>query len=288
MKAAIKLRKIVTKTTWVSRPIVWSTHRALNKNEGVWKSSRAGPLDWNEQLNGEFVDMIKKEWSQTIHVNMPTVVLQYVKEAEKCLANFADNLMSAALGISPSLREAFEYLGDSILRNVRRLQVRADSIFADFEAVAKDAWRLVKPICVDAWMPIYHICGAEKCRGHYARNKATHKIHVDGLGGRLMYRECGRKLEATLRRMCAYLHSQFEEKYPEVMEGFVNEMAATLDQHTMGGDRRSIRQKNSVTKAKLQGILPMKIEALYKEWQADLSNELKEDKKPEQDIFDST
>lgn len=288
-KAATKLRKIVTKTTWVSRPIVWSTHRALNKNEGVWKHSRAGLLDWNEQLNGEFVDMIKKEWSQIIHVSMPTVVLEYVKEAEKRLTDFADNLMSAALDILPSLREAFEYLRDSILRNVRRLQVRADSIFADFDAAAKDAWRLVKPTCVDAWMPIYHICGAEQGRGHYACKKATHKTHVEGLGGRLMYRECGRKLNATIRRMCADIHNQFEEKYTEIMEGFMTEMTATLDQHIMCGDRRSNRQKTSLTKVKLQGILPMKIEALYKEWQIDLSNEPKEEKKkPEPGIFDST
>lgn len=49
-QATTKLRKRVTRTTWVSKPIIWCTHRALNKNNGVWQSSHAGWLDWNEEM----------------------------------------------------------------------------------------------------------------------------------------------------------------------------------------------------------------------------------------------
>ncbi|KAF7909854.1 uncharacterized protein EAF01_003572 [Botrytis porri] len=264
-KAAAKLRKRVTKTVWVSRPIIWSTHRALNKNHGVWKSSHAGLFDWNEEIHGEFVDIIKKGWAQTFHVNIPTVVSEYIQEVEKRLADYADNLLSAALGISPSLREAFEYLHDSVLRN-----------------------RLVKPICEEAWMAVYEKCGAEKGKGLYARNKATHKKHLNGLGGIAMYKACCDQLETALRSMCGDLHNQFEENYKEIMQEFKDEMTATLDQHTMGGDRRSNRQRTSLTKVKLQKLLPSRIEALYKDWQAEPSDEPKEDKmKPNDAKLDS-
>lgn len=205
--------------------------------------------------------------------------------------------MSAALGISPLLREAFEYLSDSILRMARRLEMRAATILADFDTAAKDAWRLVKPLCEETWMPIYNICGNEKGeffidglwmkqqllniragQGHYARNKNTHKIHVHGPGGKPMYKACCDKLESALRRMCTDLHNQFEEKYKEIMQEFKNEMVATLDQHTMGGDRRSHRTRTSLTKVKLQAILPTKIDDLYKAWQTEPVNEPKEDK----------
>ncbi|TGO63417.1 hypothetical protein BCON_0013g00630 [Botryotinia convoluta] len=287
-QAAAKLRKRVTKTVRVSKPIIWSTHRALNKSYGIWESSHAGLFDWNEEIHGEFVDIIKKKWAQTFHVNIPTVVSQYIQEVEKRLTDYADNLMSTALGISPSLRKAFEYLHDSALRNVRRLKTRADAVFANFDTAAKDAWRLVKPICEEAWMPIYEKCGAEKGKGLYARNKATHKKHLNGPGGKAMYEACCNELETALRRMCGDLHSQFEEKYREIMQEFKDEMTATLDQHTMGGDRRSDRQKTSLTKVKLQKILPSMIEALYKDWQAEPSDKPKEDKtKPNDANLDS-
>ncbi|TGO13280.1 hypothetical protein BTUL_0073g00480 [Botrytis tulipae] len=287
-QAATKLRKRVTKTVWVSNPIVWSTHRALNKNLGVWKSSHAGLFDWNEEINGEFVDIIKKEWAQTFQVNIPTLILQYVQEVEKRLTDYAENLMSAALGISPSLREAFEYLHDNVLRNVRRLRMRADAVFANFDSAAKDAWRLVKPICEEAWIPIYEKCGAEKGKGLYCRNKLIHQKHLNGPGGTAMYKACCKELETALRRMCGDLHNQFEEKYKEIMKEFKDEMTATLDQHTMGGDRRSNRQRTSLTKVKLQKILPSMVEALYKDWQAEPSDEPKDDKaKPDDAKLDS-
>jgi hypothetical protein len=35
---------------WSQLPMLWNTHRAINKNGGIWKSSKGINYNWNEEL----------------------------------------------------------------------------------------------------------------------------------------------------------------------------------------------------------------------------------------------
>lgn len=35
---------------WTQKPVIWSTHRATNRSNGEWTSSRGIDYDWNEDL----------------------------------------------------------------------------------------------------------------------------------------------------------------------------------------------------------------------------------------------
>lgn len=47
-KAATEAERVVK--GWTQRPVVWATHRAVNKHRGEWKSSLGHEYKWNDDL----------------------------------------------------------------------------------------------------------------------------------------------------------------------------------------------------------------------------------------------
>lgn len=48
VKAAAEAEKIVR--SWAQRPVAWATHRAINRNNGDWRSYKGVVYAWNDDL----------------------------------------------------------------------------------------------------------------------------------------------------------------------------------------------------------------------------------------------
>lgn len=163
-KNAYKEQKKLVLQEWIQKPIAWNTHRAINRRMGVWISVRANKdFDWNEQLyvdlsllcaplltitrNNAFLKHLLVLWHETLHKNLPALRKPYDERVDTIIAGFTDLALSAADEISPSIRDSFENIKDSILTHRHRLKQTAGAIFDGIDVSAKDIWRIVKTEC---------------------------------------------------------------------------------------------------------------------------------------------
>lgn len=163
VRKAYKEQKQLVLREWIQKPIAWNTHRAINKRMGVWISTRASKdFDWNEQLyvdfllcvplltirrNNAFLKHLLILWNETLHKKLPALRKPYDECVDTLIAEFTDLALSAADDISPSIRDSFENVKDSILAHRHRLKQTAGVVFDGFDVSAKDIWRIVKTEC---------------------------------------------------------------------------------------------------------------------------------------------
>ncbi|TEY48783.1 hypothetical protein BOTCAL_0292g00050 [Botryotinia calthae] len=255
---------------WIQKPIAWNTHRAINRRMGVWISARANKdFDWNEQLNNAFLKHLLVLWHETLHKNLPALRKPYDERVDTIIAEFTDLTMSAADEISPSIRDGFENIKDSVLTHRRRLKQAAGVIFNSIDVSAKDIWRIVKTECEETWEDIFRECGDRKGTGTYERNKEAHKAHLKGDGGLAMYHSASVEMQEAFQEACQKLPGQFEESFDDSLRVIKQEFIDVLEQHTVSGTRHNGRRVNSKFKINLRAALEPHFKKLHKAWEAE-------------------
>ncbi|KAF7899573.1 hypothetical protein EAF00_003909 [Botryotinia globosa] len=270
VREAYKEQKQLVLREWIQRPIAWNTHRAINKRMGVWISVRASKdFDWNEQLNNAFLKHLLVLWNETLHKKLPALRKPYDERVDTLIAEFTDLTLSAADDISPSIRDSFENVKDSILAHRRRLKQTAGVVFDGFDVSAKDIWRIVKTECEETWKEIYRECGDRKGTGTYKHNKKAHKTHLKGDGGLTMYHSASVKMQEAFQEACRELPEKFEGSFDDSLRVIKQEFIDVLEQHTASGTRHNARRVNSKFKVNLRAALEPHFQQLYKAWEAE-------------------
>jgi gas vesicle protein len=105
-------------------------------------------------------------------------------------------------------------------------------------------------------------------RGHYARNKATHKRQMES-EGRAMHHEATRAIKAAVDKLLDDLPSKFTTAYSSVLEQIREEIKLFFEQNSSNGQRKlrnGTRRLPSKAKERLQKALSIDINTLANDW----------------------
>ncbi|CZS91694.1 uncharacterized protein RAG0_02208 [Rhynchosporium agropyri] len=225
--AAQQAKGIVT--NWALVP--WNTHRATNKRHGVWQSGTVS-YDWNDELAGNYLELLMVSWTKTIHNKINELQRSYDRHVEATISEFSDVLLASAQEFDPTVDEAIHLLKENVLRLSTVLQNSGADVFAEIITASKNAHRLVQPGVISAWEDVYTQCGDETGTGTWVRNRQAHQNHVKGAGGLPMYKSCGFAIKAELKSACDDMFEKFETNYNDAVGLVKEDLRVMLERHT--------------------------------------------------------
>ncbi|KAF7865405.1 hypothetical protein EAF04_006381 [Stromatinia cepivora] len=256
-------KKLVT-AMWI-QGMRWNTFRATNKRLGVWLPRGAETaIDWNEDMNKEFLDLLLPFWEDTLHKKLPALQKPYDDKIKFLIADFVELALGAADDISSTIRDSFENIKDDILGHRRRLKQGADSVFDDIHVASKEIWRLVKLECEETWEEVYEKCGDESGPDMFKRSKKAHKVHVLGDGGLVMYNNASAKMQEAFEKAFKEVSDNLRNNFTESLDAIKKEFIDVLEHHTAAGTRHNSRRVPSKLKINLRNALEPHFKQLYK------------------------
>ncbi|KAL2062154.1 hypothetical protein VTL71DRAFT_6420 [Oculimacula yallundae] len=272
-------------TDWTLVP--WNTHRATNKRHGVWQS---GPdvYNWNDELAGNYLDLLVKSWTQTIHQKITELEKSYQQKVEIVINEFAERLLDPANNFDPAINEAIHLLKENVLRLGTILKNSGADVFAGVIEASKNAHRLVEPEVLSSWEDVYEMCGAEKGTGVWKRIRQAHQDHVKTKGGAPMYRRCGLAIKAELTAAFDELPDAFEENYQAAADLVKEDLRIMLERYTLdpSSSADNLDQSVEADKIRLQEAFAPVFAELEKAWGIEPIPEVVEDDDvpPEEDL----
>jgi hypothetical protein len=102
-------------------------------------------------------------------------------------------------------------------------------------------------------------------KGHYARNKATHKQRMKS-EGKAMHHHATGAIKAAVDKLLDSLMSRFATAYDLVLKQIREEIKSFFDLNSSNGTRNSTRRVVSIAKVHLQKDLSADINTLAHDW----------------------
>ncbi|KAH9214053.1 hypothetical protein DL95DRAFT_504805 [Leptodontidium sp. 2 PMI_412] len=277
--------------SWAQKPMHWGTHRALNRERGTWTTHSGIVINWNDELAGNYLNLLVKDWTLTLHNKVPAHQSIYDSAIDKVIQKFTKTVVGSVEEMCPDLQEALYQWLESSLRSIVPIHKTSQAIFSDIipEAI-RESHRLVEPKIKDCWQPVYDLCGAETGPGHYKRNQLAHVTHVQKIG-RGMYRKSSATIKTAFKKLWDNLPEEFQKGTNpaslQIQDEFF-EMLENYTAHSDGGDSYALEASSS--KAQLQDRVRNLFRSLKTVWSqvveiVDIEEEYEsqEDEEPEID-----
>jgi len=216
-----------------------------------------------------------KDWTKTFHSHLPELLKKYEAQADKAIADFVERLMTCAHDIHPTIQEALQSFRENILSIRAVLKISAANIFEEINQAAKEAHRSVKDEVLKSWTATYLQCGAARGKKLYERNRKTHKLHVNGEGGKPMYERAGAGIQATLNKVLNQLQGKFDASYYNAVAQLREDLRVMLERHSVNSVQNGTHQA-VLAKERLHKALSPLSEALENAWGLELEPEKEE------------
>ncbi|TVY41981.1 Nuclear GTPase SLIP-GC [Lachnellula occidentalis] len=267
---------------WAQKPIHWSTHRALNRNKGEWRTHSGRQIDWNDDLAGSYLEPLITQWTQVIHDGIPDVRCNYDSNIAKLIEKFVKSITTSTLTVCPELAEAAEQWKGSMLRIPIQIRKHSYAVFNDkVQDVAREAHRAVKPKIRDGWTPVYVKCGNEYGTGHFKRNQLAHVVHAQK-NARKMYKKGSQAIKAAFEKLFKSLPSEFGEGTTPSSAQVKDEFQTMVTNHTRSEETSETKQ--CAAKIRLQQDIQASFAKLKVDWAKKIelpADEEEVDPKPE-------
>ncbi|TVY88490.1 Nuclear GTPase SLIP-GC [Lachnellula willkommii] len=267
---------------WAQKPTHWSTHKALNRNKGEWKTYKGKKIDWNDDLAGSYLESLITQWTHVIHNGLPEVRIDYDSNISKLIEEFVESIATSTLAVCPELAEAVKQWKESILRIPIQIRKHSFTVFNEnVQDVTREAHRAVKPKIRDCWAPVYVKCGNEYGPGHFKRNQLAHNNHAQKKS-RKMYKEGSQAIKAAFQKLWKSLPSKFSKGTILSSAQVKDEFQAMVANHTQSEETSETKQ--CAAKIRLQQDIQASFAKVKADWakQIELPTDEEEvDSKPE-------
>lgn len=187
-------------------------------------------------------------------------------QADLSIGEFVDSITLSAKDVHETVHEALQSLSGNLLSVKIILKNSASDIFAGINQAAKAAHRRVKPQVLLSWESTYAKCGATKGTDVFKTNKETHKKHVNGDGGLLMYKQAGLAMKETLSTELDKLEDKFHASFQAAVARIREDLKVMLDRHSLSTAKTRSPEAETLAKEKLQKALKPHFDALSKAW----------------------
>ncbi|EKD14365.1 uncharacterized protein L3040_008278 [Drepanopeziza brunnea f. sp. 'multigermtubi'] len=241
-----------TVKSWAQRPMHWSTHRACNRGQGIWKTVKGIEHNWIDKLAGIYLQPLTKDWDRTLHTKLPAQRTFYDDKISLLIQSFIVNVSTSVGKILPSLGDAVQQWKESSARSMVTIQKISRVIFdEDIQKVTRDSHRLVQPEIQRLWKPTFDKCGENSGPGHFKRNQQRHVLFVQK-NGRLMYEQSSRAIKNSFEKLWEGLPANFDEGTGRANLQIQEEFKEMLANYTLHGDKESAKSVEASSKAHLQ------------------------------------
>ncbi|TVY80439.1 Nuclear GTPase SLIP-GC [Lachnellula suecica] len=261
--AAAEVERIVK--SWAQKPMHWSTHRALNRGNGEWKTHKGVKYDWNEDLTGNFLEPLVAQWARVIHSRLPALRRTYDSDISSLVQEFVTSVSTKIMGVCPEMAEAIGQWKESILRTPTQIHKHSGTIFDEtIQDAAREAHRTVKPEVLKAWAPTYDQCGKEVGPGHFKRNQLTHVAQANKLSSRKMYHKGTKAVQTAFQKLWDSLPKEFGEATDPASKQVHEEFETMLQNHTLNEETSEQNQRQA--KIQLQQEVQSAFDKLKTAW----------------------
>ncbi|PQE05083.1 tat pathway signal sequence protein [Rutstroemia sp. NJR-2017a BVV2] len=217
---------------FAQKPVHWSTHRVINKNNGDWTSYRDIVYHWNDEMAGLYLDSLVARWRKTIHESVQEERTTYNSQIAGILELFTHSVVTRSSAICPHVVEPLYLWSQSAQRAAKIMNECVENIFENkIKTTATNAHQLVTPQVLEMWKPIYQECGEASGKGLFKRNR---QIHIDFVKekGREMYKNCSKAIRAQFNNLYPELGIEFEQSTKEATTIIFEEFNMMLENHT--------------------------------------------------------
>ncbi|TVY48098.1 Nuclear GTPase SLIP-GC [Lachnellula cervina] len=249
---------------WAQKPMHWSTHRAVNRNNGEYKPVKGELINWNEDLAGIYLEPFITRWAPVIHNELPKKRGTYDSKISNLIENFVENITTQILAVCPEMTDAFGNWKESILRIPTQVQKHSFKVFNDkIQGTAREAHRTVKPKIQDGWAPVYEKCGEEHGVGHFKRNQTAHIEHARQ-NPRKMYKQGSKAIRAAFQKLWDELRSEFGKGTTPASAQVKDEFQTMITNHTPSEETTDAEQ--CAAKARLQQEIQASFDKVKANW----------------------
>ncbi|KAM3065028.1 hypothetical protein ACMFMF_011498 [Clarireedia jacksonii] len=214
------------------KPVHWSTHRAINRNNGDWTSYNEVIYHWNDEMGGLYLDYLVARWSKTIHESVQKERATYDNQVAEILKQFTHFVVSHGKAVCPHIVEPLQLWDQSAQRAVRIMNDCVADIFENkIKTTATNAHQLVTPQVRESWRSTYQQCGEAFGRGHFKKNRKTHIDFVKE-NGRLIFKACSKVIRSQFNDLYPELEIEFTQKTEEATALLLEEFNMMMENHT--------------------------------------------------------
>ncbi|KAI9046963.1 hypothetical protein LZ554_009038 [Drepanopeziza brunnea f. sp. 'monogermtubi'] len=241
-----------TVKSWAQRPMHWSTHRACNRGQGIWKTVKGIEHNWIDKLAGIYLQPLTKDWDRTLHTKLPAQRTFYDDTISLLIRSFIVDVSTSVGKILPSLGDAVQQWKESSARSMVTIQKVSRVIFdEDIQKVTRDSHRLVQPRIQRLWKSTFDECGEDFGPGHFKRNQQRHVLFVQN-NGRLMYKQSSRAIKDSFEKLWESLPANFDKGTGRANLQIQEEFKEMLANYALHGDKESSNSVEASSKAHLQ------------------------------------
>ncbi|TVY91158.1 Nuclear GTPase SLIP-GC, partial [Lachnellula willkommii] len=264
--------------------IHWSTHKIVNRHRGTWTNSRGDKHHWNDDIVHDVTTVLLPSWTSTFTDDIPRELALYIESSGTLISDFAESVEGTVFGAD--VYDALQVLKDHISRTKVLLSDQTESAFDGVGKSMRSTHYLAAPAVKEFLEPMYAKCTSEGGKGHFKRNKATHKSQMKDEGKR-MHHASNKAVKTALDKFLNTIPATLVGASNAVIEQIIGEVKLFFDQNTSHGTHNKTRKVISNTKIRLRNDLSSNINDLAKSWESNDQAQIKyQNDDSEDELFD--
>ncbi|TVY53027.1 Nuclear GTPase SLIP-GC [Lachnellula cervina] len=243
----------------------WNTHKTVNHHRGTWTNSKGDEHHWNDDIVYDVTTVLLPAWTSTFTDDIPSELALYIEDSATLISNFAESVEENLFGAE--VYDALQVLQDHISRTKVLLRHQTESAFEKIQRPMRCTHYLAAPAVAGFLEPMYAKCASEGGKGHFKRNRATHKSQMKD-SSKQMHQASNKAVKTALDEFLNTIPAALVRASNAVIKEIKGEVKLFFEQNTSNGIRNKTRKVISNTKIRLRDDLSSNINDLAKSWES--------------------